>query len=566
MTNDTRIAVIGMALKYPSANNIEEFHRILAEGDFVPVGNQQIRGDLLGIPDYKRLINNIRLIDGIDEFDNTLFGIVTSEAREMPPEMRISLQCSAEAIMNAGYSIREIGERNCGAVISHESSNYRKLLDKSTALTFFNNKPGMTGGYLSHYLKLTGPLYTLDSTCSSSITAVATACGHLIMGQADMMIAGGVQICLPLNEQEGKDMMISTLRLSSDQRCIPFDVNAAGFYNSEGAGFVLLERYEDAIKNGDNILGVITGYGMYSNSDKSQTVYAPYAEAQIKAREIAWKMAGVNCNDITEYEPHGSATKQGDASEAKNFISAFSERSNPQKVYLSAVKSNFGHTACAAGVTGLLKVLSGFTHNMVYPISGFTKAAPELELDKANVMPVSEVITMPVDKKRIVDLSSYGLNELNINVVIENYIDKNKNLSNATSHDRFLKCSAKSEAQVRVYLENIAEDINKCDDDKFWDMIYTLNLGRDDYKFRCFITFESKEELLDALKQDINIVKCKSTNEVSDATDKEKLKEDYLNGKNIDWKKWYSSRKYNRIPATVYPFSNKSIWPAIKQK
>lgn len=566
MTTDTRIAVVGMSLRYPSARNKKEFHRMLAEGIAAPADNHQVRGDLLGIPDYKSLIHNIRLIDGIDEFDNTFFGIVTPEAKEMPPEMRLSLQCSAEALMDAGYSIRELGEKNCGAVVSHTSGTYRNLLERSTLLSFFNNMAGMTGGYLSHYLKLTGPVYNLDSTCSSSIAAVAAACNHLIMGQADMMIAGGVQICLALNEQDSKDMQISALSIGSDQRCIPFDVNAAGFYNGEGVGFVVLKRYDDAVRNGDNILGIICGCGMYSNSDKAQTVYAPNAEAQYKALESAWKMAGVTCNDITEFEAHGSATKQGDAAEAQNLRLAFSNRENPQKVYLTAVKSNLGHTACAAGITSLLKVLSGFAHNIVYPIAGFTEAASNLELDAANVVPVATGVIVPEGKKRIADISSYGLNELNVNVVVKNHTDKDRSVSCAAPQDKFLKCSAKSEAQLRLYLEHIAEDLTECDDDIFWDMIYTLNSGRDDFNFRCFIIFESKEELAEALKNETEIVKCKPSDKISNADNRNKLRRDYLDGRYIDWKAWYSGRRYKRVPAAIYPFSKKSIWPAVKQK
>ena len=230
------IAVVGMGLRYPSAETKEALCSMLEQGISAPVGDHQARGDLLGIPDYHRFLQSIRCIDHLDWFDNSYFGLVKPEVMEMPPELRLTMLCAAQTVMDGGYSTEKLSRRRCGAVVSHTTGSYRHLLPRTTFLSFFNNMPGMTCGYLAHYFRLNGPVYHLDSTCSSSLTAVAAACNHLLLGQADLMLAGGVQICLPINQQEARDMQSNVLSLGAEQRCIPFDIHAAGFYSGEEIG------------------------------------------------------------------------------------------------------------------------------------------------------------------------------------------------------------------------------------------------------------------------------------------------------------------------------------------
>lgn len=560
------IAVIGIGFRYPAANNKEQLHRMLFNGENAPVDKQNERGQLLGIEEYAKLINNIRCIDDVEMFDNSFFGIVKPEAMEMPPEMRFSLMCAAEAIMDAGYSIDAISNKNCGVVVAHGTNSYRKLLPRTTFLSFFNNMPGMTCGYLAHYLKLLGPAYHLDSTCSSSLTAIANACNHLIMGQADYMLAGGVQICLPITEQEGKDMSSSVLSLGSDQRCIPFDENANGFYNSEGVGFVLLKRYDEALRDNDHIYGIIKGYGFCSNSDYSPTIYAPNAKAQNVALNKAWGMAGITSNDITEFEAHGAATKQGDTAEIENLTIALSDRSEDSPVLLTAVKSNLGHTVCAAGITSLIKVLLGFENDVVYPIAGFSLPSSKLDFEQAHVKPIGNPVLVKPNVRRVVDIGSYGLNELNVHLVVEN--DTNKTISVSSKAFKFLKCSAKSEQVLCNYISMICDEIQDLSDERFNQVICTLNTGRDDFAYRCFITFENQSDLISKLSSfdSTSIVKCKPSSEIRALDDINSIKCAYLSGDKLDWDKIYRDVEFHKVSTVKYPFAKKRIWPTVDNK
>ncbi len=557
----TDIAVIGIGFRLPSVKNKKALNEMLEKGNYSKSGLAGERGELLGISDYENFLGNIRCLDKIQCFDNSFFRIVKQEAIEMPPEIRFALMCAGDAVMDAGYSLKMISGRRCGAVVAHGRNSYRNLLSRTTFLSFFNNMPGMTCGYMSHYLKLNGPVYFLDSTCSSSLTAVANACNHLIMGQADYMLAGGVQICLPVTQQESKEMASPVLSLSSGQRCIPFDHNANGFYNSEGAGFLLMERLDDAIKNGDHIYGVIKGYGMYSNSDLCQTIYAPSAEGLYCSASAAWKMAGITADELTEFEAHGAATRQGDAAEIENLKFLLKNRKVKTPVYLTAVKSNFGHTVCAAGVTSLIKVLLGFENHVIYPIAGFEKASEYLNIDESKIMPLSNVVRIYKHKRRIADICSYGLNELNVNMILES-----PPLRDSVRHresPKFLKCSAKSEAVLRQYLNLIGKQVARTCELDFDDLIMTLNSGRDDFQFRCLLRFHNQSELVKKLEQylSIPIVKCKPIKELLCTSEPTVFEQGYLRGMEPDWDLVYKDMPFRKIPAVTYPYDEISIWP-----
>ncbi|SDA26092.1 Beta-ketoacyl synthase, C-terminal domain [Ruminococcus sp. YE71] len=555
--NDNRIAVIGMSFRFPSAENKAAFTAMLRNGEYAKAGTHEARGELVGIADYHELLKNIRTIDGIEYFDNSFFGIVKPEVMEMPPELRLTMQGAAEAIMDAGYSIQSISRRKCGAVTAQTTCSYKRLLKKTSFLSFFNNMPGMTCGYLAQYLKLNGPVYHLDSTCSSTLSAAAAACNHLLMGQADLMLAGGVQICMPVDSQESKDMLSNVLSIGADGQCLPFDKNAAGFFSSEGVGFVLLERYEDAVRNHDHIYGIIRGYGMHSNAGRCATIYAPNADAQYLALKEAWKMAGITADDLTEFEAHGAATVQGDMAEVCCMSRALSERTVKEAVLLSAVKSNLGHSGNAAGITGLIKLLLSFEAKTVFPISGFTEADPKLDLVGAHLAPVKSPIAL--DRHRIADIGSYGLNELNVHMILESAENiPAPNLKPDKVH--YLKCSAASETALSAYLAEIAEEIGRTDDRD--DLIHTLNFGRDDFAYRCFIRFENTDDLLLKLTCPVDIVKCK-INKAAQAVcpeNEDEICRIYLSGGNIDWCALAKKTQYQKLPSVTYPFEKKKIW------
>ena len=542
---DKRIAVIGISLCFPSAENKEDFHNFLAEGREAQPCDEIIsrRGELVGINDYKSYLKNTRSIHGIEFFDHKFYGIFKREALEIPPEMRMTMNYVHELFQDAGYSSERLKKTVCGAVTTQSSVRYQELISKPSFLSFFNGMSAMTGGYLSHYFDMRGPVVNVDSTCSSSLLAVAQACDMLMLGRADLMVAGGVQLFLPISQQESNDMFSKTMGLSSES-CLPFDSRASGFFSGEGAGFVLLKRYEEAVRDRDHIYGVILGSGMSSNGDRCSTVYAPCGDAQVESLKQAFEKSGISADDITEVEAHGAATLQGDKAEIESLKEMLKNRKKDESVLLTSVKSNFGHTVHTAGIAGLLKILSGFENNTAYPISGFQEPNTALDFKNAHLKPFSETVSIDNDIVRTAVIGSYGLNEMNVHMIVQNYRNSGTASNEIEEKNTVLCLTASDEERLRMFCEKVRIDIINSKYN-INDIIYTLNSGRDVYPYRAVFKFVTKDELLEKLTAP-EIIKA----------DAEKT--------DIYSEKWYDGEKYYHVPTAYYPMKPVVNWPSVK--
>ena len=137
-------------------------------------------------------------------------------------------------------------------------------------------------------LGLTGPAYTLDAACATSLYSIALAAGELQSGRADAMLCGGVSRPDPLYIQMG----FSQLRaLSARGRPRPFDQNADGLVAGEGAGMFVLKRLEDALEHGDHIYALVAGVGL--SNDCRGDLLAPSSEGQLRAMRLAYRKSGL---------------------------------------------------------------------------------------------------------------------------------------------------------------------------------------------------------------------------------------------------------------------------------
>ena len=555
-----KIAVIGMSMKYPNIENADGFARFLERGDSLPQGNSDDRGALLNIPDYSRLTGNVPFITGLEYFDNRFFGIVSKEAVEMQPEMKLSLMLAVSAVYDAGYSLADLRGSDCGMVIASSSCDYKRLIPPGSSSAYLDSRETMIGGKLSYYFDLTGPVYSVDSTCSSSLLSVVQAAQVLLSGQADMMLAGGTQLVMPLDEKRAHEVLLGAETAKLPYR--PFDKDASGFVAGEGAGFVFLKRFEDAVKDNDRILGVISGSGISGSRADRVSLYAPDHLSQSRAIERAWAQAGVTADDITEIEAHGAATELGDANEVKGLGLNLSGRTVPEKVHLGSVKSNVGHTSQAAGISSLIKVLVEFRENVIYPIANFCEPKPDIDFSGAHLAPVDKLIRVDPEARRVVGIDSYGLNALNVHVVVENYNRSAQSPDKLSEKNNILKISGRTEtafaanaAAIREFIGNTQENIN--------DVIYTLNSGRDDFRFRRAVTFSSTDELIEMLGNivPIDMEKPADRHELGEHNgDPKKAAALYNSGSYIDFNGYYSGCGYNRVSAPTYCFDKVYNW------
>ena len=187
---------------------------------------------------------------------------------------------------------------------------------------------------------------TIDTACSSSMTAVCEAINSLKLKNCYEAIAGGVFI---MNTDNLHVNSANMGMLSIDGKCKTWDDGADGFVPGEGAGIVILKRYEDALKDGDRIYGVIIASGM-NQDGLTNGITAPSMESQYYLEESLYQNENINPETISYVEAHGTGTKLGDPIEVQALTKAFRKWTTKKGFCaIGSVKTNIGHTVAASG-------------------------------------------------------------------------------------------------------------------------------------------------------------------------------------------------------------------------
>ncbi|MCP5093982.1 MAG: polyketide synthase, partial [Chloroflexi bacterium] len=189
------------------------------------------------------------VLESVDEFDPLFFNISPREAQLMDPQQRVFLQSSWRCIEEAGYNPLELSGSKCGVFVGCGVSDYGRLMgsDELSAQGLMGGATSILAARISYLLNLQGPCLSIDTACSASLVAIASACDSLILGGSDLALAGGVCV------MAGPSMHIMTSKagmLSTDGRCFTFDQRANGFVPGEGVGVILLKRLSDAQRDG----------------------------------------------------------------------------------------------------------------------------------------------------------------------------------------------------------------------------------------------------------------------------------------------------------------------------
>ncbi|NRQ55275.1 beta-ketoacyl synthase N-terminal-like domain-containing protein [Brevibacillus sp. HD1.4A] len=497
-----KIAIIGMAGKFPQAENIQRYWHNLVEGvegirfftkeELLESG---VDPALLDRPDYVPACGQLTEIEW---FDAAFFQYTPREAEIIDPQQRLFLEAAWNALEDAGQSVSQLD----GAVgvfagigankyLTHVVSrpDLLRILDHRQ-IEVGNDKDFLTTR-VSYKLNLTGPSFSVQTACSSSLVSVHLACQSLLNGECDMALAGGVSVQFLgkhgyLYKQGGIE--------SPDGHCRCFDEKAEGTVFGDGVGVIVLKRLDEAIQDKDHIYAVISGSAINNDGAGKVGYTAPGFEGQIQVISEAMEVAGVTPHEIGYVEAHGTGTKLGDRVEMAALKEVFKERDPADPCYIGSVKANVGHLNTASGIAGLIKTVLAIHHETIPPLLHLQKPNPQLELENSpfrlNNTPVS---WRAEASKRVAGVSSFGIGGTNAHVIVE--APPAMHFREEANEWQLLTISGKTSAARQRNYENVLAFLRENPQINLAQVAYTLQTGRESFDFRGIVLCHGQEAL-----------------------------------------------------------------------
>jgi acyl transferase domain-containing protein/NAD(P)H-dependent flavin oxidoreductase YrpB (nitropropane dioxygenase family) len=439
------IAVVGMACMFPQAPDLASFWANVLSGKDAVTEVPAVRWDpaVYYAPDGDGDRTPSRWGGFLPEipFDPLKYGIPPTSLASIEPVQLLALEAASRALADAGYADRPFDRSRTSVVFGAEAgSDLSNAMTLRTVLpSYFGDVPpglrdqlptltedsfpgvlaNVIAGRIANRLDLGGANYTVDAACASSLTAVDVACKELTSGTSDVVLCGGADLHNGINDY----LLFSSVHaLSPTGRCATFDSSADGIALGEGVACVVLKRLADAERDGDRVYAVIKGVGSASDG-RSLGLTAPRPEGQRNALERAYRNAGISPAEVGLVEAHGTGTVVGDRTELGTLTDVFVEAgATAGRCAVGSVKSQIGHTKCAAGLVGLIKTALAL-HTGVQP--------PTLHVSRPNSAWVAGTSPFtfhagprpwaaePAD--RVAGVSAFGFGGTNFHVVLRGY-------------------------------------------------------------------------------------------------------------------------------------------------
>ncbi|MFN6470955.1 MAG: beta-ketoacyl synthase N-terminal-like domain-containing protein [Nostoc sp. SerVER01] len=499
------IAIVGMSGRFPGANNIEEFWQniqnkvesisFLSDGDLADLN---LEAEALNDPNY---VKAAPILPDIEHFDARFFGYSPKEAELIDPQHRLFIECAWEALENAGYDPETynglIGVYGGVSTNTYFFNNiYNNVSSRVISNNYTFNKDFLTTN-ISYKLNLKGPSIGVQTYCSTSLVALHLACKSLLDQECDIALAGGVTIIVPQKsgyyyEQDGI--------LSPDGHCRAFDAKAQGTIFGSGLGIVVLKRLQDAIADRDYIHAVVKGSAINNDGSLKVSYTAPSVNGQAEVIVEALANAGIDADDISYVETHGTGTAAGDPVEIAALTKAFRAfTSRNGFCAIGSVKPNIGHLDIAAGIASLIKTVQALKYKKIPPSINFEVPNPEIDFENSPFFVNTKLADWKTNNTpRRAGISSLGFGGTNAHVILEEapevrYSDKSRPW-------QLILLSAKTSTALESATANLLTYFKQNTEINLANVAHTLQVGRRAFNHRRMLVCKNVQDGITVLE------------------------------------------------------------------
>ncbi len=586
-----KIAIIGISLRLPGSNNLDELFRNLRDQKCF----------ITEVPDerWQNIASEKKpdkawgaFVEDVDGFDEEFFNVSPREAQTMDPQQRFMLELSHQAIEDAAYAPSDLAGSNTGVFMGVCHWDYAELFEKTgidvdaylpTGLAY-----SIIANRVSHHFDFTGPSVTNDSACSSALVAIIQAVQAIQLGECRQALAGGINLLLSPNHFSAfaKNGMLSK---TGESRA--FDKAANGYVRGEGGGVLLLKSLADAIKDQDPIHAIIDG-GSSNHGGKTNSLTVTNPKAQAALIQDVYRNNGFELDSIGYIEAHGTGTPLGDPIEVLGLKMAFEalskekgETVNTGSCALGSIKTNMGHLEGAAGMAGVLKAVVSLKNKTLLANANFNEPNPLLKLQDSPFYVLKETQKWQTkDNKPLrAGVSAFGFGGTNAHVALQAMSATEDMMSNHQQDTYIVPISARNHTQLIKYAESLRDFIESHHDEvHLSNVAYTLQIARDHMPQRAAFVVRSLDELMQGLSQlneqilsagsvcfvegSLVVIENHDADEqdikvLLDSDDNDAIAQAWSTGVSIDWKKRYDpSNLPRRIHAPVYVFAKNRHW------
>jgi polyketide synthase PksN len=496
------IAIIGVAGRYPEADDLEQFWCNLCAGRdcIAEIPSSRWSWPDFFEPDRARAAATQRsysrwggFLSDVDRFDPMFFRITPNEAALMDPHERLFLEVAWHCIEDSGYTRAALaGSNPIGVFVGTTFNQYQLIMGEAAHRKREPFYPASSqifsiANRVSYVMNFTGPSLTVDTACSSSLYAVHLACESIRSGESAAALVGGVNLSL----HPSKYISLSLGQfLATDGRCRAFAEGGTGYVPGEAVGAVLLKPLDAAERDGDTIRAVIKGSGA-SHGGRTNGYSVPSPTAQAQAIERALATAEIDPRTVSFIEAHGTGTQLGDPIEIAGLTDAF-RKHTPDTGFcaIGSVKTNIGHSEAAAGIAQLTKVILQLERQTLVPtLLHGSSLNPSIDFSTTPFFPQLHMAPWKaptVDgqpRPRRAGISSFGAGGANAHVVLEEYASTAASgaPSGEQARPQIIVLSARTDEQLRLQAGALAARLRTLGDapDALARVAYTLQVGRE---------------------------------------------------------------------------------------